>query len=55
MRSHGVPNFPDPDSQGHFDFAGTGIDTGSQAVQAAGRTCLPTANGAVQPPAPTGQ
>jgi hypothetical protein len=55
MRSHGVPNFPDPDSQGHFNFVGTGINPDSSAVLAAGRTCLPTANGAVQPPSATGQ
>jgi hypothetical protein len=55
MRSHGVPTFPDPDSQGHFNIAGTGINTNSSAVVAAGRTCLPTSNGAVQPPGPTGR
>jgi hypothetical protein len=55
MRSHGVPNFPDPDSQGHFNFVGTGINPYSSAVLAAGRTCLPTANGAVHPPSTAGQ
>jgi hypothetical protein len=55
MRSHGVPNFPDPDSQGDFNFAGTGINRDSPAVLAAGRTCLPTANGAGHPPSSTGQ
>jgi hypothetical protein len=55
MRAHGVPNFPDPSSQGDFNFTGTGIDPNSPAVLAAGRTCLPTANGAVQPPSATGQ
>jgi hypothetical protein len=55
MRSHGVPNFPDPDSQGDFNFAGTGINPDSPVVLAAGRTCLPTAHGAVHLPSPTGQ
>jgi hypothetical protein len=54
MRTHGVPNFPDPDSQGAFNIAGTGINPNSPTVLAAGRTCLPTANGAVKPPSSTG-
>jgi hypothetical protein len=37
MRSHGLPNFPDPDSNGRFDAAG--IDQGSPAFRAANSAC----------------
>jgi hypothetical protein len=53
MRSHGVSNFPDPNpdpnSQGDFNFAGTGInqDSPTAAQRGAVSTCLPTAHGAV--------
>jgi hypothetical protein len=52
MRNHGVSNFPDPNSQGEFDFTGTGINQASpsQAQLATARTCLPTAHGAVHMP-----
>ncbi len=52
VRNHGVPNFPDPNSQGGFNLAGTGIN-GHQltpAEIAAARTCLPTAHGQVHIP-----
>jgi hypothetical protein len=42
MRSHGVPKFPDPDSEGHFYFKmgpGTGIDPESPQFRAAGQAC----------------
>jgi hypothetical protein len=52
VRNHGIPNFPDPNSQGDFNLAGTGIDQHSlsPAELAAARTCLPTAHGAVHIP-----
>ena len=37
MRSHGFPTFPDPDSQGAFDFGG--LDTNSPQFQSAVTTC----------------
>ena len=40
VRSHGVPNFPDPDSTGRIpDPASLGIDQGSPKFQAANQTC----------------
>jgi hypothetical protein len=46
MRSHGVPNFPDPDSQGHIKITGGvsngktfGVDTNSPQFKAADRAC----------------
>ena len=54
MRAHGISNFPDPDSQGEFNFAGTGINgtSPSQALLATAQTCLPSAHGAVHLPGP---
>jgi hypothetical protein len=41
MRSHGVPNFPDPSSSGGFVFqAGAGFDPSSPAVEAARAKCM---------------
>ena len=40
MRSHGVPNYPDPGPSG-FDVQAAGIDKNSPAVQAAVKTCRP--------------
>ena len=37
MRSHGVPNFPDPNAQGVIQVSG--IDTGSSTFQAATNDC----------------
>jgi len=37
MRSHGVPNFPDPNAQGVMQ--GNGLDTGSSTFQAAAKGC----------------
>jgi hypothetical protein len=59
MRSHGVPKFPDPDSQGHLMIRvgpGTGLDPNSPAFRAAQRTCqklMP--NGGKPTPAQTRQ
>jgi hypothetical protein len=40
MRSHGVPNFPDPDGTGRIpDPASFGIDQGSPQFQAANQAC----------------
>jgi len=42
MRAHGVPNFPDPNSQGGFSIQGgpgSGIDPSSASFQAADKTC----------------
>jgi hypothetical protein len=44
MRSHGVPNFPDPSTSGTggeiaLNFHGTGIDPKSPRLQAANRAC----------------
>jgi hypothetical protein len=54
MRSHGVPNWPDPtvDSEGRpgFNLVPSGIDTGSPQVNAATRECqhlLPRALGGI--------
>jgi hypothetical protein len=57
VRDHGFPNFPDPNSEGGFDLAGTGInpDQLSPAQLSTATTCLPTAHGALQiPPQVTG-
>lgn len=52
VRNHGISNFPDPDSQGNFNFAGTGINPHSlsPAELHVARTCLPTSRGAVHVP-----
>lgn len=42
MRSHGVPRFPDPDSNGHLGAAGgpgSGVDPQSTQYQAATQAC----------------
>jgi hypothetical protein len=40
MRSHGVPNFPDPNSNGAFHFSiKSGINTQSATFLAAQRAC----------------
>jgi hypothetical protein len=40
MRSHGVPNFPDPNSQGQFTYSpGSGIDPSSPQFQSAEKAC----------------
>jgi hypothetical protein len=49
-------NFPDPNSQGQFNLAGTGINSHqlSPAELATARICLPTAHGDVQIPSQNG-
>ena len=48
MRSHGVPNFPDPNSQGQIRVTpANGLDMGSaqfQAAQSACKSLLPSSN-----------
>lgn len=40
VRSHGVPNFPDPDGSGRIpDPASVGVDQGSPQFQAANQAC----------------
>jgi hypothetical protein len=39
MRSHGVPKFPDPDSNGNFDINGNSINLHSAQVQSAQKAC----------------
>jgi hypothetical protein len=52
VRNHGISNFPDPNSQGGFNLAGTGINSHelTPAELAAARKCLPTAHGDVNIP-----
>jgi hypothetical protein len=43
MRKHGYPTFPDPDSQGAFDFAGaSAVDPNSPQFQSAMSACRPS-------------
>jgi hypothetical protein len=53
VRRHGILNFPDPDSQGNFNLAGTGINPHalSPTQLAVARACLPAAHGAIHIPA----
>ena len=44
MRAHGIPDFPDPNNQGNFDFAvpkgsGSGLDPHNPRFQAANQAC----------------
>jgi hypothetical protein len=57
MRTHGVPNFPDPDSQGRITFAGGGggLNPGSHQFQAAQRQCAKFLPNGGQPPSPAQQ
>src|SRR5271170_156098 len=52
VRAHGISNFPDPNGQGQFDLAGTGINKHSltPAQLAAAHACLGAAHGAVHIP-----
>lgn len=45
MRKHGVTNYPDPDSHGHFPASERQINTYTPAFQTAIRTCRPVADG----------
>jgi hypothetical protein len=53
MRANGVPNFPDPNSQGVIQ--GTGIDPGSASFQSAQKKCAKYAPHGGQPPNPAQQ
>jgi hypothetical protein len=39
MRTHGVPNYPDPGTNGRTDFNGTGVDPNSPFVENANKVC----------------
>ncbi|HEX3334369.1 MAG TPA: hypothetical protein VHS57_08505 [Acidimicrobiales bacterium] len=39
MRTHGVPNYPDPGADGRTDFNGTGVDPNSPFVENANKIC----------------
>jgi hypothetical protein len=50
MRSHGVPGFPDPTTQGQLTQAmlsSVGVDLKAPAVFGAAKTCLPSAGGVI--------
>ena len=50
MRSHSVPNFPDPSSSGGFVFqAGSGLDPSSPSVKAAQAKCQKLVGGGPAP------
>lgn len=49
MRSHGVPNFPDPPPNGNLNLGGTGIDKGSPQFQQAMQHCQSILGSGVQP------
>jgi hypothetical protein len=57
MRSHGVPNFPDPGSGGGIEISpGSGVDPASPAFQSAQRGCkklLPGGGPKGSPPPPS--
>jgi hypothetical protein len=56
MRTHGVPNFPDPDSQGTVSInASSGINPGSPSFQHAQQQCREYLPNAGQPPSPAQQ
>jgi hypothetical protein len=39
MRTHGVPNYPDPGPNDQTDFNGTGVDPNSPSVENANNIC----------------
>src|SRR5262245_32582563 len=56
MRSHGEPNFPDPDAQGNLTInPSSGIDPSSPRFQAAQRACSKYLPNGGQPPSPAQQ
>jgi hypothetical protein len=58
MRSHGVPNFPDPDSQGRLTIQGGprgGLDPNSATFRAAQKACEKYAPGGGRAPSPAQQ
>jgi hypothetical protein len=53
LRTHGVPDFPDPTVQGQLTkemVTAARIDLQAPAVLAAAKICLPKANGAITAP-----
>jgi len=52
MRSHGVPNFPDPSSTGGFEF-GSGVNTSSPSFEAAQTKCQRLIGGGLPAPGAT--
>jgi hypothetical protein len=56
MRSHGEPNFPDPDAQGAISISSaSGLDPGSAKFQSAQRACAKLLPGGGRPPSPAQQ
>jgi hypothetical protein len=56
MRSHGEPNFPDPDAQGNLSIsASSGVDPSSSQFQTAQRACSKYLPSGGQPPSPQQQ
>jgi hypothetical protein len=53
MRSHGVPEFPDPDSQGAVQFSG--VDPTSPQFVAAQKACAKYGDGGGSPASPAQQ
>jgi hypothetical protein len=56
MRTHGEPNFPDPDAQGNLSISSSsGIDPSSSQFQVAQRACSKYLPSGGQPPSPAQQ
>jgi hypothetical protein len=56
MRSHGVPNFPDPNSQGAISItSGNGVDPNSPQFRTAQTACQRLMPGGGKPPSPAQQ
>jgi hypothetical protein len=56
MRTHGEPNFPDPDAQGNLTInPSSGIDPSSSRFQAAQHACAKYLPNGGQPPSPAQQ
>ena len=49
MRSHGVPNFPDPKNGGGLSLVGTGVNRNSPAFKSASQACQSLMPGGVGP------
>lgn len=49
MRSHGVPNFPDPSNDGGLSLVGTGVNRNSPAFKSASQACQSLMPGGVGP------
>jgi hypothetical protein len=55
MRSHGVPNFPDPKNGGELSLAGTGVNRNSPAFKSASQACQSLMPGVAGGVGPSGQ